>query len=130
MIASLLLSCVMLAGAPAPQVRDGRVPPPTKPATISGVVVSDGDKPQPVRRAVVTLTGDGLRPNRGAITDDQGRFTIGNLPAGRFTLMAARGGYVTSSYGAKRPGRPGTAVAVTEGQRARRPRADACGAAR
>src|SRR6187397_1004300 len=116
MIASVLLTCVMLGGA-GPQVRDGRVPPPAKPATISGVVLSDGDKPQPVRRAVVTLKGDGLRPNRGAITDDQGRFTIGNLPAGRFTLVAARGGYVTSSYGAKRPGRPGTAVAVTEGQR-------------
>ena len=116
MIASVLLTCVLLGGA-GPQVRDGRMPPPAKPATISGIVVSDGDKPQPVRRAVVTLKGDGLRPNRGAITDDQGRFTIGNLPAGRFTLLAARGGYVTSSYGAKRPGRPGTAVAVTEGQR-------------
>ncbi|HEX5215613.1 MAG TPA: carboxypeptidase-like regulatory domain-containing protein, partial [Vicinamibacterales bacterium] len=116
MTAALLLTCVMLGDA-APQVRDGRMPPPAKPATISGVVVTDGDKPQPVRRAVVTLKGDGLRPNRGAITDDQGRFTIGNLPAGRFTLMAARGGFVTSSYGAKRPGRPGTAVAVAEGQR-------------
>ena len=117
MIATLLLSYVLFADAAAPQVRDGRVPPPAKPASISGVVVTDGDKPQPVRRAVVTLKGDGLRPNRGAITDDQGRFTIGNLPAGRFTLIAARSGFVTSSYGAKRPGRPGTAVAVTEGQR-------------
>ena len=118
MTAILLLSCLSLGGAlDAPQVRDGRVPPPARPATISGVVVSDGDKAQPVRRAVVTLKGDGLKPNRGAITDDQGRFTIGNLPAGRFTLLVARGGYVTSAYGAKRPGRPGTAVAVTEGQR-------------
>jgi hypothetical protein len=84
-------------------------------ATISGVVVSDDERPQPVRRAVVTLTGPDLRPSRGAVTDDEGRFTVANLPAGRFTLTVSRASYVTSVYGAKRPGRPGTPLNVTAG---------------
>ena len=57
-----------------PQTRDAGTPPTIGTAVISGVVVDDDQPPQPVRRAVVTLTGTGLHPNRGAITDDDGRF--------------------------------------------------------
>jgi hypothetical protein len=102
----------------APQqapARDAAFVPTTGTATISGVVVNDEDRPQPVRRAVVTLTGPDLRPSRGAVTDDEGRFTIANLPAGRFTLTVSRASYVTSVYGAKRPGRPGTPLNITAG---------------
>jgi hypothetical protein len=69
-----------------------------------------------VRRAIVTLAGAGLTPSRGAITDDEGRFTLATLPAGRFTLIVARATFVTSVYGARRPGRPGTSISVAEGQ--------------
>ena len=102
----------------APQqapARDAVLVPTTGTATISGVVVNDDDRPQPVRRAVVTLTGQDLRPSRGAVTDDEGRFTIANLPAGRFTLTASRASYITSVYGAKRPGRPGTPLSIAAG---------------
>jgi hypothetical protein len=57
-------------------------------ASISGMVIDDQDPGQPVRRAVVTLTGEGLRPRRGAITDDEGRFTIGGLPPGDYLVIA------------------------------------------
>ena len=102
----------------APQqapARDAAFVPTTGTATIAGVVVNDDDRPRPVRRAVVTLTGPDLRPSRGAVTDDEGRFTIARLPAGRFTLTVSRASYVTSVYGAKRPGRPGTPLNVTAG---------------
>jgi hypothetical protein len=97
------------------QARDAGLEPTIGTASISGVVVTDEAQPRPVRRAVVTLTGSELRPKRGAITDDDGRFVIGGLPAGRFTLTAARAGFVTSAYGAKRPARPGTPVVVPDG---------------
>ena len=48
---------------------------------------------------------------------DSGRFTISDLPAGRFTLTVTRASFVTSVYGAKRPGRPGTPIVVTTGAR-------------
>jgi uncharacterized protein (DUF2141 family) len=99
----------------APPPRDAEIKPTIGTSTISGVVVNDDDRPQRVRRAIVTLTGSDLRPSRGAITDDAGRFSIGNLPAGRFTLTVAKASFVTSVYGAKRPGRPGTPIAVAAG---------------
>src|SRR4029079_12466889 len=53
-----------------------------------------------------------------AITDDGGRFTCARLPAGRYTVQAARDGWVTTSYGAKRPLRPGVPVPLADGQHA------------
>ncbi len=70
----------------------------------------------PVRRATVTLGGD-LPHHRSTITGDDGAFTFESLPPGRFTLTAARPGFITSSYGARIPGGPGTRVSVTAGQR-------------
>jgi hypothetical protein len=99
------------------QTRDPGSLPVVGTASISGVVEDDQQPAQPVRRAVVTLTGSGLHPSRGAITDDAGRFALGGLPAGRFTLTAERGGYVTTAYGARRPARPGTPIIVADGQR-------------
>ncbi len=98
------------------QTRDPASPTVVGTATILGVVEDDQRPSQPVRRAVVTLTGTGLHPNRGAITDDAGRFSLGGLPAGRFTLTAERGGYVTTAYGARRPARAGTPITVADGQ--------------
>jgi hypothetical protein len=115
----LALALGALAGiSAAPQqapARDAAFVPTTGIASISGVVVNDEERPQPVRRAVVTLAGPDLRPSRGAVTDDEGRFTIANLPAGRFTLTVSRASYVTSVYGAKRPGRPGTPLSLAAG---------------
>jgi len=114
---AIALGVPLLGAGQAGQVRDAGSQPSIGTASVSGVVVDDQERSQPVRRAVVTLTGAGLRPNRGAITDDEGRFTISGLPEGRFTLTAERGAYVTSIYGAKRPGRAGTEIIVKDGQR-------------
>lgn len=91
--------------------------PTTGTASIAGTVVNDEERAVPVRRAVVTVAGPGLVPSRSAITDDDGRFAIERLPAGRFTISVSRASFITSIYGAKRPGKPGTPVAVTAGQR-------------
>jgi hypothetical protein len=98
------------------QPRDAGTKPTTGTASIAGVVVDDQQPARPIRRAVVTLTGAGLHPNRGAITDDEGRFALRDLPAGRFTLTAERGAFVTSVYGARRPGRAGTDITIAAGQ--------------
>ena len=82
---------------------------------IAGVVVSAADGKTPIRRVVVTLNGGDVT-NILAVTGDDGRFTFGSLAAGRYTLSAARPGFVTSSYGATRAGRTGTAIALAHGQ--------------
>jgi len=119
-IAALTLSLAPRTVMPQQAVpnRDATtVTPTTGTASITGTVVDDEERPVPVRRAVVTVAGTGLVPNRSAITDDDGRFTIEQLPAGRFTITVSRGSFITSIYGAKRPGKPGTPVVVAAGQR-------------
>lgn len=85
-------------------------------ARLSGRIVSDAATPAPIRRAIVTLRGTGLPAGRSAITDDNGRFTFDSLPDGRFTVTATKTAWLSSSYGARRPGRAGTPVAVTAAQ--------------
>jgi len=93
----------------------GAQSPPRGTGEISGVVVTDATPPQPIRRAVVTIGGD--VSSRSAITDDDGGFTFGRLPAGRFTVTARKAAYLPAAYGAARPGRPGTPIAIGPDQR-------------
>lgn len=83
-------------------------------ATISGRVLEAGTN-QPVRRAIVTLSGGTLAIGRSSVTDDEGRFVITRVPDGDFTLTAARPGFLKAAFGATRPGRPGTPLAVRGG---------------
>ena len=112
----LLMVSASVVGAQQLPPRDAEVKPTFGTASVSGVVLNDEEQPHAVRRAIVTLSGAGLRPNRSVITDDDGKFAFVNLPAGRFTLTASRASFITSAYGAKRPGRPGTAISVDAGQ--------------
>ena len=43
------------------------------------------------------------------------------FPAGRYLLSASKSGFVDTSYGAKRPGRPGTPLQVADGEVSDRP---------
>jgi hypothetical protein len=87
-------------------------------AIITGVVVSDDGSSAPIRRARVALESGLIEIPRGAVTDDQGRFSFPGLPAGNYTLTATKTAYVNVVYGAKRPGeRPGLAIALRDGQR-------------
>jgi hypothetical protein len=86
-------------------------------ATIAGVVVSTDAAAPPIRGAVVTLSGGDIVANLGAITDDRGRFAFRQLRPGRYSLSASKPAYLTTAYGATRPGRPGTSIAVGAGAR-------------
>lgn len=86
-------------------------------AAVTGTVVSTAVPPVPLSRVLVTITGPALKASRTLITDDQGRFAFSDLPAGRFTVVAARTPYVKTAFGAKRPGRPGVPIDLAAGQR-------------
>jgi protocatechuate 3,4-dioxygenase beta subunit len=68
-----------------------------------------------LRRAQVTLSGD-QNLQRLATTDSEGRYVFTDLPAGRFTLTAAKGGYLTLQYGQARPFEPGRPVTLNAAQ--------------
>jgi hypothetical protein len=81
---------------------------------VAGFVVEAGAAVQPVRRAIVTI-GGGSEPGQSVVTDDRGRFEFVGLEAGRIVLNASKPGYVTTAFGAKGPGRPGTPIALGGG---------------
>ena len=62
------------------------------------------------------VSGVGLRESRVATTDAQGRFEVRELAAGRYTLTASKGGFVTLQYGQRRPGESGTPLELGDAQ--------------
>jgi hypothetical protein len=113
-LAVLVIAGSMLVAAQQP--RDAAPVVKFGTATIAGVAVDDQPMPRPLRRAVVTVIGPELGLGRSAISDDEGRFSFRQLPAGRVTLVASKRGYIDGAYGATRAGRPGTPVELRDGQ--------------
>jgi len=116
-LCAIVFSLTTAAQVPMPQsqVRDTRVTP-TGPAEIHGRLLTEGDEPEPVRRAEVRATAAGIA-SQTTYTDADGRFVFRNLPFGRYTIEATRPGYVRSAYGARRYDRPGTPVTITDADR-------------
>lgn len=95
-------------------------------ASLTGRVVA-AETGQPLRRATVSAMSTRppdvsrrnapFQPPRGfsARTDDEGRFTIAEVPAGEYNLTARRPGYVELSFGQMRPGGPSRRITVAEG---------------
>jgi uncharacterized protein (DUF2141 family) len=83
---------------------------------ISGVIVSDDPETRSIGRAHVTLSVPN-GPAQTVIADERGSFIFADLPAGPYTVSASKKAWITSSYGAKRPGRPGFAISLGDGQK-------------
>jgi hypothetical protein len=118
-VAMWLGLCAATDTAAAPQTRDAAasMPAPAQAGTarIAGRVTTAGTSPQPVRRAIITLTGAELPGGRTAISDADGRFLFERLPAGRFMLTGTKRAYLPGAYGATRPGRAGVPLQVSAG---------------
>ena len=84
-------------------------------AVIRGTVKA-GDTGGPLRGVDIRLVGGGLSRPRFVVTDDQGRYEIGALPAGRYTLTASKVGYVRLSYGQRLPLEEGKSLDLADGQ--------------
>jgi hypothetical protein len=103
------------AFAAGQQTRDIATGGPTGTASIHGVLTSDDAAARPIRRAIVSISGAIPIP-RSALTDDEGRFAFDRLPAGRYSVTAVKAAYLVARYGAMRPGRSGTAIALASDQ--------------
>jgi hypothetical protein len=85
-------------------------------ASVVGIVVFDDAPPRPARRAAVTVTNAENNRAVRTYTDDEGRFMLSRLPAGRYLLTALKAGHVTFTYGSPRLGLPASAIVLAEGQ--------------
>ena len=84
-------------------------------AVFRGQIVT-ADNGLPIRRAQVRVNSPEVRENRVATTDAEGRFEIRELPAGRYTMTASKGGFVSLQFGQRRPSESGTPIELGDGQ--------------
>jgi len=101
---------------PARPLRPGETPPKGTSA-LRGQVMAAGTG-TPIRRAQVRATAMDGRGGGVTSTDNEGRFEIKELPAGRYNISASKGSYVQSQFGQRRPGEPGTPIDLSDGQTA------------
>jgi hypothetical protein len=111
-----LAGSVSMAAAAHQQVRDTSPTPTVGTGRVSGQVLTAGTDPKPLRRVIVTITGDGMKVGRSTVTDDQGRFTFDAVAAGRFTVTGTKPSYLPGAFGAHQPGRPGVPIQLTAGE--------------
>jgi protocatechuate 3,4-dioxygenase beta subunit len=117
----LVLSVMTLAALQAPQPggqgappRDTRSSAPSGTAMIRGHVLA-ADSGKPLRRARITILGADLgREGRSASTSLDGRYEIGELPAGRYTIRVTRSGYLPLQYGQRRPFESGKPIQLLD----------------
>ncbi len=83
-------------------------------ARISGIVKNSADD-APIARARVMALSPGLSEPRVVITGADGRYTIGDLPPGSYSITATHTGFAAYTYGQGRTV-TGTPVGVTTGQ--------------
>lgn len=84
---------------------------------IQGRVFRLADK-TPVSKSRVALRGStGAGSTASVTTDENGRYELTSIPAGRYTVSAARAGFLTTAFGEKRPGQPGQTLDVRDGER-------------
>ena len=109
----LLLALAKPAQPPARELTRKPVP---GTASISGIVLTDDTDAHPLRRVRVFLNSSDDEVARTTISDDVGRFRFEGLRAGRYTVGGTKEGYVTSNYGARRPGGPGASFTLADRQ--------------
>jgi hypothetical protein len=88
----LSLSSILLALAPSLLAHAQQAP---ATATLHGTVINAVTH-QPIARALVSLD----QSTQATLTDNEGRFTFDNVPAGQTTLSAKRPGYASDDSGA------------------------------
>ncbi len=84
-------------------------------SVLRGQIVA-ADNGAPIRRAQIRIAAPDARESRVATTDAQGRFEIKELPAGRYTVTASKGGFVSLQFGQRRPTESGTPIELGDNQ--------------
>lgn len=107
-----------VAQSPAPSSqaappRDASAQPRTATAIVRGRITAAASD-QPLHRVRITLTGQNPTPPT-TVTDMDGVFELTNVPAGSYSITAARAGYLPAQYGQRRPQERGRTVVVRDG---------------
>ena len=99
----------------------GQAPPRDNASAKPGTAVIRGrvlaaDTGQPLRKVFIRAGSQEPREGRVATTDVDGHYELKELPAGRYTLNASKGSFVSLAYGQLRPFEPGKPIEIADGQ--------------
>jgi len=117
-------STVVQTSSPASQSTDANAPGQSgqpgqsdKAAYIAGTVLS-ASTGSPLRRARIVLQVSSQTDiPRGAVTDESGHFSIGNISPGEYALSAQHDGYIQQRYGQDKPGKHAETLTLAAGQK-------------
>jgi uncharacterized protein (DUF2141 family) len=84
--------------------------------SIAGIVEAADRPGQRLPHAIVSVSHPGTSVQISVVADDAGQFRFDDLRAGAYTVTASKAAYLTSAIGARRPGEPGTPIALAAGQ--------------
>jgi hypothetical protein len=117
----MLIASMMLSGRPAEAqaARPGAVTPEAITASLSGRVLA-AHTGAPLPRARVRLVAGSDRQVIDIVADARGAFTFRSLKPGRYTLSAAKGGYVQMQFGQRRAYVPGSPIELRAGDEVER----------
>jgi hypothetical protein len=122
---TVLLAGSLVSGQQQPALRGSQQPARDRTAQKDALRIPAGritgrvlaaDNGRPVKRARVFATAAELPGGRGTLTDENGVFDLAELPAGRYTLSVSKSGFVSLSYGQRRPLQAGTPLQLDDGQ--------------
>src|SRR5687768_16780436 len=105
---ALLLATLTVLAAQAQPPRDNLATRTAATATVRGRITAAATG-EPLHRVRVTLNTSDPNPPSG-VTDTRGDFEIAGVPAGSYSLTAARAGYLTIQYGQRRPREAGRTI--------------------
>ena len=97
-------------------VLDSQVPSPVQAGgmgSIAGRVMDDGSPSRPLGNVLVSVLNARGAPVLSTFTDENGRFYLASVPAGRFQLAASKAGFTPAFFESTSQLHPGVEVVVT-----------------
>jgi hypothetical protein len=101
-ITAMMALSAQIAPPQPPSQPQSQTPAPPGTSILRGHVFA-ADTGQPLRKAQVRMIAGEIRENRMATTSESGLYEFKDLRAGRYTISASKGSYVSVSYGQQRP---------------------------
>jgi len=115
----LFLPVVLLFSSITPQSTSAQPPPKKDECRIAGTVVKLAGS-EPLKNARIRLLSQDDRTlSRGVVSDAAGRFDLKGVSPGRYRLVVHREGFVSQSYGQKKPDDPGAILTLRANQELR-----------
>ena len=117
-VAAVVSACLLTAATGVADAQQRRAGNPGRPRFGNGAIVGrvfDASTNVPIRRAQIQGSNNELFVD--ALSDEEGRFQLTDLPQGQWRITVSKGGYFTQELGQRRPFETPPPITLTRGQK-------------